>query len=57
LVVRVDDWRICANQTMVRSTFGEPTRNKAYQKAELCVTAKLIVEWQRWVKTSKAQNE
>jgi len=31
--------------------------DKAYQKAELCVTAKLIVEWQRWVKTSKAQNE
>jgi len=41
---------------MVRSTFGAG-EDKAYQKAELCVTAKLIVEWQRWVKTSKAQNE
>jgi hypothetical protein len=23
----------------------------------LCITAKLIVEWQRWVKPGKAQNE
>jgi hypothetical protein len=23
----------------------------------LCITAKLIVEWQRWVKTGKAHNE
>jgi hypothetical protein len=28
-----------------------PVEDKAYQRAALCVTAKLITEWQKWVKS------
>jgi hypothetical protein len=40
-----------------RRLMSYPLAHLTTPKPLLCIAAQLIVEWQRWVKTSKAQNE